>query len=83
MLCSHAIVLASRDADREYPKANVVHELGYCQAIMGSQNVLVLKYPDVSLPSNLGGMIHENYRGSVEDLSYIRRWLERRGFKRR
>jgi Predicted nucleotide-binding protein containing TIR-like domain len=82
-LCSHAIVLAARDCGRDHPKANVIHELGYCQALMGSENVLVLKYPDVGLPSNLGGIIYENYSGSVEDLDYIRRWLENRGFKKR
>jgi len=82
-LCSHAIVLAAKHGNRDYPKPNVIHELGYCQAIMGSQNVLVLKYPGVNLPSNLGGILYENYRGDVEDLDFIRKWLERRRFKRR
>lgn len=83
--CSHAIVLASRDrkTNSKYPNANVLHELGWCQALLGANHVLVLRFPDTSLPSNIGGVIYSNYQGQLSDIEKVRNWLKSLGFQTR
>lgn len=83
--CSDAIILVVRDdkTNSEYPNPNVLYELGWCQALLGVNHVLVLRFPDTSLPSNIGGLIYGNYQGQLKDSDYVRNWLETHGFKRR
>jgi hypothetical protein len=83
--CSHAIVLAARDnkTNSKYPNPNVLHELGWCQALLGAKRVLILLFPNTLLPTNISGVIYDNYKGEVGDLNKVRIWLEKNRFQRR
>ncbi|MDP3292041.1 MAG: nucleotide-binding protein, partial [Sulfuricurvum sp.] len=61
------------DADRKKEKrarANVIFEFGYFVGKLGRQKVCCVYTGDVSLPSDVSGMIYKKYISSVEEVAY-------------
>jgi hypothetical protein len=60
--CSSAIIILTREDEQKSgditARQNVIHELGYCQAKYGSENVVVLVERGTKIPSNISGSRH-------------------------
>ncbi|MFW9878752.1 MAG: TIR domain-containing protein [Candidatus Thorarchaeota archaeon] len=63
--CSSAIIILTKEdelkSDESVARQNVIHELGYCQAKYGWENVLVLVEKGIKIPSNIGGRLYINF----------------------
>ncbi len=63
--CSRAVaILAKEDSlksGRTRSRQNVIHEVGYCQALYGEGRVIILAENGVDIPSNLDGLMRINY----------------------
>lgn len=67
---SKAIIFMTEDdkiinKDKEYYQArpNVFLELGYFLAIMEPQDIIIVRENEARIPSDIGGVIYENYNG--------------------
>jgi predicted nucleotide-binding protein len=78
---------AKPDADRTKEKRarpNVIFEFGYFVGKLGRQRVCCLYTGDVTLPSDLGGMVYKKYERSIEEVAYpIQKDLKAAGFRLR
>jgi predicted nucleotide-binding protein len=69
--CDYAIIVVTAEDETKggqlRARQNVVHELGYCQGVLGRHNVLILKEKDVELFSNVHGIVYESFeRGNIK-----------------
>lgn len=66
--CDYAIVIMTKEdqtADGKWqPRPNVIHELGYCQGVLGRRNVLLLCERGVETFSNISGIVREDFDGN-------------------
>lgn len=58
VLTPEAVATTASGTQIPIPNLNVLFEFGYLYSKLGKQNVVVLKYGKVVLPSDLGGYIH-------------------------
>lgn len=63
--CDSAVIVMSGDDKDENEKLrtreNVMHEIGYFQALYGRANVVLLHEDGVSVPTNLAGIVYSPY----------------------
>lgn len=63
-------------------RPNVIFEFGYFVGKLGRQNVCCLYTGDVSLPSDLNGLLYKKFSANVEEVAYsISRELKARGYR--
>lgn len=85
--CDNAIVIMSKEdlmADSKWrARQNVIHELGYCQAIYSRENVLLIVEEEVEMLSNLSGIFHGKLHKNMADrlIKDITNFLETRSPK--
>ena len=65
--CDYAIVIMTKEDETKDGKMqarpNVMHELGYCQGVLGRHNVLLLCEKGVEIFSNISGIVREEFDG--------------------
>ena len=75
--CSYAVIVMTGDDftadDKARARENVIHELGYFQGRYGRERICILHEENVSIPSNLGGVVYYGFpkgevRGTFADL---------------
>ncbi len=82
--CSYAIVILTKEDfqmdSKVRARQNVIHELGWCQALYGRKRVLILVEEGTELPSNISGISHKRFNNeNIENIeSAIKSFLEMR-----
>lgn len=82
--CSYAIVIMTKEDfqinNNVRTRQNVIHELGWCQALYGRKHVLILVEEGTELPSNIDGISHKRFNNeNIENIeSAISSFLELR-----
>jgi hypothetical protein len=63
--CVFALIVLTADDETadggSRARQNVIHELGYCQGLLGRKKVLLLKQASVKLFSNISGLIYKEF----------------------
>ena len=70
--CNYAIVIMTKEDELKNGKflarQNVVHELGYCQGVLGRHNVLLILEKGVEKFSNIGGLVYEEFQLNIREV---------------
>ena len=62
-------------------RPNVIFEFGYFVGKLGRQNVCCLYTGDVSLPSDVSGLLYKKFSSNIEEIAYsITKELKARGY---
>jgi predicted nucleotide-binding protein len=65
--CDYAIILMTAEDTMndgtKRTRQNVIHEIGFCQGVLGRKHVLLLKQKGIELFSNIHGLVYEEFDG--------------------
>lgn len=74
--CSSAIIILTKEdelkSDEIIARQNVIHELGYCQAKFGRENVAVLVEKGITVPSNISGSLYVDFEQEKLDSCFYK-----------
>lgn len=66
--CDYAIIVMTAEDvmmdNTKRARQNVVHEIGFCQGVLGREHVLLLKQKGIELFSNIHGLVYEEFEGN-------------------
>jgi predicted nucleotide-binding protein len=71
--CDYAIIILTAEDVMQNgelrARQNVIHEIGFCQGVLGRKHVLLLKQKGVEIFSNISGLVYEEFVG--ENISSV------------